>query len=68
MLDPHNLASLGLSISTCLTGSVTALRPESITAVRFNLAGDLFAFIIRLIERLSRSNETEYARNCFEES
>src|SRR5271155_4205694 len=31
----HNVASLGLSISTCLTGSVTALRSESI--IRFPL-------------------------------
>lgn len=27
----HNMASLGLSISACLTGSVTTLRSESIT-------------------------------------
>jgi hypothetical protein len=45
MLDPYNVASLGLSI-----------RLESITCFRFSLAGDLFAFIIRFTGRAYRES------------
>jgi hypothetical protein len=34
-------------------------RPESITGIRFSLAGDLFAVIIRLVGCVSRNNETD---------